>query len=97
MPTINLPTAYPEQNDFDGFIYSAELPRDRYLDRMLAEIGFGTVRKNSTLESYEFFKKLCETVFRTFHLANKRKAVFDEVIHRIAFPVVMESPLLIFE
>jgi hypothetical protein len=49
MPTIVLPLTYPENNDFDGFIYSAELPRDRYLDRMLAMIGFETIRNNSTL------------------------------------------------
>jgi DNA-binding transcriptional regulator GbsR (MarR family) len=95
METLSIPLmVYQEEGDFDGFIYAKELHREKYLDRMLSLIGFDSVGSNTTLKRYDFFKIIIEKIFRFFYLANKKKAVFDEVTHRIAFAVAMEAPNL---
>jgi hypothetical protein len=94
MPTINIPRTFNEKECFDGFIYAREFPHEKYLDRMIEMIGFGTIRNNSTLESYEFFKKILDITFQHFIRMNRKKPVFDEVVHRVAFAVTMETPEL---
>jgi hypothetical protein len=84
LPTLNIPIEYPPTGSFDGCIFATVLPRETALDRMLQ-----TLDLESRLER---FKEIEMILFEDFMKPKPQKAVFDDIVQRIAFAVAMKVP-----
>ncbi|MDR3232607.1 MAG: hypothetical protein LBT46_02885 [Planctomycetaceae bacterium] len=97
---LDIPDSLPASGDFDGYLFAAALPREKYLDRMLL-ILTPTVKTGNDLVETQYdsflnhlhrsFVEICTSPKGNF-IKDIAVKIRDEIIHRTAFAIAMRIP-----